>query len=46
MIADWNKDDADGTASKALIIFPPLLWPATVILEEEPPKLGATFFRN
>jgi hypothetical protein len=46
MMPDWNKDDADGTASKALIILPPLLWPATVIFDEEPPKLGATFCKN
>ena len=45
-MADWNKDDADGTASRALIILAPLLGPTTVILEEEPPKLGTTFCKN
>jgi hypothetical protein len=45
-IPDWNNDDADGTASKALTMFAPLLCPAIVILDALPPKLGATFFKK
>jgi hypothetical protein len=46
MMADWNKDEADGTARRALIMFAPLLWPASVILAGDPPKLDVTFCRN
>jgi hypothetical protein len=46
MMAWLNNDDADGTASKALIILAPELCPASVIFEALPPKLGATFCRN
>lgn len=45
-MADWNKDEAEGAASSALIILAPLLWPATVTLEDSPPKLGITSFKN
>jgi len=46
MMADWNKDEADGTASNALIIVPPLLCPARVIFEGLPPKDGRTVRKN
>lgn len=45
-MADWNRDDADGTASSALIMLAPLLCPATVILDTDPPKLGMTLPKN
>ncbi len=45
-MACWNRESAEGTARRALIMFAPELWPATVILEAEPPKLGTTFCRN
>ena len=41
-MADWNKVDAEGVANSARTIFAPELWPAIVIFEEEPPKLGTT----
>jgi hypothetical protein len=45
-MADWNKDVADGTASRVLIMLAPLLCPAMVILELEPPKDGMTVRKN
>lgn len=45
-MAEWNVEEADGVASNALTMLAPELWPAIVILEEEPPKLGTTFCKN
>lgn len=45
-IADLNRDEADGVASNALIMVAPALWPARVICEASPPKLGRTFCKN
>jgi hypothetical protein len=45
-MADVKREEADGTARRALIMLAPLLWPARVILDELPPKEGTTFFKN
>lgn len=45
-MADWNREDAEGIASMPRIMFAPELWPASVILEVLPPKLGRTFFKK
>jgi len=45
-IADLNSEEADGTASNALIMLAPLLWPAREILEAPPPNAGTTFFKK
>ena len=44
-MADLNRELAEGTASNALIMLAPLLWPASVIVVV-PPKADATFFTN
>lgn len=44
--ADWNREEAEGAANKALTKFAPALWPAMVIFDDEAPKLGRTCCRN
>lgn len=46
MIADLNKEEAEGTASNDLIKDAPALCPARVICVASPPKLGTTFCKN
>jgi len=45
-MADLNSEDADGVASNALIMVAPLLCPANVILQCEPPNAGTMFRKN
>ena len=45
-IPDLNSGEADGVAKRALIILPPLLCPASVIFEVEPPNEGITWFKK
>lgn len=46
MMAEWNREEADGTASRARIMLAPLLCPATVILDADPPKAGTVLAKN
>jgi hypothetical protein len=45
-MAFWNNDDAEGAANSRRIMFAPLLWPASVIFFESPPKEGTTLAKN